>query len=447
MALAAVLVAVLLPRAALADRATLVVLVSSAGGDRLPPTTLAVAGTRSTVSGAVPAAPQVRRVAAVPVPPGTLTSFQFGGQLYPVSVTLAAGQTAPILIAVAAGQVAPAGVYAGSGDTNLGLGELAGSLTPMPEVNLVDQDGSAFNRSSLAGQDTVIAAFHTTCHESCPLYTGLFSQLRRSSPGTRLVEVTTDPATDLPATLRDYRRQVGADWTLVTGSADELARFWGYFKVSLASGDTHQSVLVIVDAHGFLRGSFTGTPDLGGSLPGPIASQLDDAGRRLLATHGDGWGSPQVLDALRTVAGIGAPPSASGDTAPAFTLTALDGRRVSLADSAGRPVVLNFWQSACVPCRTEMPLLERTAAQHPGLVMLLVDVRDDGPTARRLLASLRVTSPALADADGAVAGRYQVAGLPTTIFIRPDGTVAERHPGALSPAVLEASVGLLGPGA
>src|SRR5256886_9537088 len=83
----------------------------------------------------------------------------------------------------------------------------------VPGFTLTDQAGRAFTRDSLLGRDTVIAAFHTTCRETCPLYTALMFQLRKNAPEARLVEVTTDPDTDTPAVLAEYRQRIGADWT------------------------------------------------------------------------------------------------------------------------------------------------------------------------------------------------------------------------------------------
>ena len=350
-------------------------------------------------------------------------------------LTVLPGQVSPVLLAVRAGHVASGGIYAGLQNVNLGLQELSGRLTPLFDFHLVDQDGHAVDRNALLGRDTVIAAFHTTCHETCPLYTGLLFQLQKLAPDVRLVEVTTDPTADTPAALAAYRTAIGASWTFATGQVDDVTAFWAPLGVSLATGDTHTSALALVDRYGFIRAAFSGTPDVGGKLPTPLVQQLDGPGRSLLEGHGQGWGAPQVLDSLRTLA---APAGTSlGDPAPAFRLPALDGSRLSMAELRGQPVIVNFWWSGCPPCREEMPLLQRYADAHPDVRLVLVDPVDGVDAARAFVAALRVRVPVLLDDDGRVAAAYGVAAYPTSFFVRRDGTVASRYPGALTTDALD----------
>ena len=408
--------------------------MASAGGDTLPPVQVRVGGQSVSIGGAAPTAPDSRRAAQLTLAPGSYPVRVAGVSQRP-TVTVQSGQVAPVLLAVRGGRVVPGGIYVGLQEVNLGLQELSGRLSPLPDFHLVDQDGRALDRSALLGRDTVIAAFHTTCHETCPLYTGLLLQLQKLAPDVRLIEVTTDPAVDTPAMLAAYRTSVGAGWTFATGQVDDISEFWAPFGVSPATGDTHTSALALVDRYGFIRAAFSGTPDVGGNLPTPLRQQLDGPGLALLSGHGQGWGAPQVLDSLRTLAAAGG--TSLGSPAPAFALPALDGSRLSLDQLRGQPVIVNFWWSGCPPCRQEMPLLQRYADAHPNVRLVLVDPVDGVDGARAFVASLHVHQPVLLDDGGRVAAAYRVAAYPTSFFIRPDGTVASSYPGALTADTLD----------
>src|ERR1041385_8055538 len=62
----------------------------------------------------------------------------------------------------------------------------------------------------------------------------------------------------------------------------------------------------------------------------------------------------------------------AGDTAPGFTITADNGRTVSVPDFGGKVLVLNFWATWCPPCVAETPSLSSFAAQYAdrGVVVL-----------------------------------------------------------------------------
>jgi thiol-disulfide isomerase/thioredoxin len=237
---------------------------------------------------------------------------------------------------------------------------------------------------------------------------------------------------------------LGADWTFATGGVNSLAAFWAPFGVELSSGDAHVSTLALVDAHGYIQLVYRGVPDVGGTLPQPLDNQLGADGRMELLSRGEGWGAPQVADAIRTIDGLQQNGGGGGSRAPAFTLTSLDGKRVSLNDFAGRPVVINFWATSCPPCRQELPLLQATAREHPEASFLFVDVRDDPGAAGRMLTGLGLQAGALEDRDGAVSVAYGVEALPTTVFVRPDGIVEGRWVGATDATVLRSHLASLG---
>ena len=437
----AVLVFLLTPRPVASG--TAIVLLTSAAGDHLAPTSIELGVNKVTVGGDAPRAPDTHTAVRLGLGPGTYP-IKVAGNPVPATLSVQAGQVEPLLLAVQGGQVVRGGVYSGIGNVNLGLQELSGRLTPIPDFHLVDQDGRTIDRSALLGRDTVIAAFHTTCHETCPLYTALMFQLRKAAPDVRLIEVTTDPATDTPGVLSAYRSSIGADWQFASGQPDDVAEFWAPFGVTLAAGDTHTSTLALVDRFGFIRAAETGVPDVGGGLPPALDPQLNQEGRRLLAGHGDGWGAPQVLDRLRTLGAAGQ--TETGSQATSFTLPTADGGRLSLAEFRGRPVILNFWWAGCPPCREELPLLQRYADSHQNVALLLVDPVDGAAGARAFAESVHVRAPILLDSDGRVAAAYKVASYPTTFFLHRDGTIASRYPLALTPDSLSAHMSNIGAG-
>jgi cytochrome oxidase Cu insertion factor (SCO1/SenC/PrrC family) len=388
------------------------------------------------IDGVVPAAPAERDLLTLRVPAGSYDSVRLGTATTPVNLKVTAGVVTPLLLGFEGGALVDGAVYAGNDDVNLGLGELAGRYVAMPPFQLTDQSGKPFTLGSITGQDTIIAAFHTNCHETCPLYTALFLQLaKRVAPTTRLVEVTTDPATDRPPVLARYAENVGATWTFATGTADQVASFWKPFAVELATGDAHTSTLALVDRHGFLRLVYRGVPKVGNDIPPALVSTLSPQGLGELAAGGDGWGAPDVLEALATVTGGEQSTAGGGGKAQDFTLASTAGGDVSLRTYAGKPVVINFWATYCPPCRAEMPLL---AADVPkaGAQLVLVNEGQDARAARDYLSSIGVGQPSLLDADMRAGRAYRVSALPTTVFVRSDGTVDRVQIGELDASVL-----------
>jgi cytochrome oxidase Cu insertion factor (SCO1/SenC/PrrC family) len=431
----------------IAPTGTLVVLAAGRSATSLDSTALSLHESGGswiqvgTVSGSVPAAPEQRQLLETAMRVGTYDQVRVGDAVQRVSLTMTSGLVEPLLLGVDTGELATGGVYAGNDDVNLGLGELSGKFVAMPAFSLVNQRGEPIDNTSITGRDIVIAAFHTTCHETCPLYTALFLQLAKHLPSTAgLLEVTTDPGTDTPSALATYARQVGATWTLGTGTTEQLQSFWKPFDVELSNLDAHTSTLVLVDRHGFVRLVYRGVPKVGGDIPGQLVAQLSSRGLYELGSGGDGWGSPDVLQALTTIGGAEATPQSGGGTAAMFRLLASDGSSVSLADYKGQPLVINFWASYCPPCKAEMPLLDQSVGPQSGARLVLVDEGDTGSSTRAFLESLGIHRTALLDSDLTVGHSYGIFMLPMTVFVRADGTIDRRQVGQVDQSVLAAEL-------
>jgi len=423
---------------------TLLIIGAGRTAGSLPPTAIQLHGSAGwtalgQVSGDVPAAPAQRELLALPVAVGTYDALRLGGDEASINVKVTAEQVEPILLGIESGKLIAGATYAGNDQVNLGLGELSGKFVAMPPFNLQDQNGKPFDSQTTAGKDLVIAAFHTTCHETCPLYTALFFQLQKQlPPNVLLAEVTTDPATDTPSTLAAYGVRIGAPWTFATGSAAALAAFWKPFGVVLATGDSHVSTLALVDRHGYVRLVYRGVPDIGNDINPSLVSSLSAAGLQQLASHGDGWGAPSVLQSLLTITGPEQPATNPGGRAPNFALQSTDGGQVTLADLTGKPLVINFWATYCPPCKAEMPMLQRRVNAASGARLVLINEGESAQRARDFLTATGIQQAALLDTDLKVGRAYGVLPLPTTVFVRADGSIAGRHIGEMDDRVLAA---------
>ena len=126
-----------------------------------------------------------------------------------------------------------------------------------------------------------------------------------------------------------------------------------------------------------------------------------------------------------------------------FTLDLFDGTRFVLSDhlaTDGRPVVMNFWASWCVPCREEMPAFDSVARRHPEVLFIGVAVQDSEAAARQFAEEVAVSYPLGLDEDGAIVERYATIGLPTTWFITPNGVIAAQRIGQLDEDSLESLI-------
>lgn len=120
-----------------------------------------------------------------------------------------------------------------------------------------------------------------------------------------------------------------------------------------------------------------------------------------------------------------------GLAAPDFTTTLMDGSSFTLSEQQGKVVLLNFWATWCGPCVGEMPAFTRLVDTYGDqLSLLAVNSREDEQTVRDFLDEHGYTFPVALDPDLAVGELYPTEGIPYTVIIAPDGTVASIQLGA-----------------
>jgi thiol-disulfide isomerase/thioredoxin len=131
--------------------------------------------------------------------------------------------------------------------------------------------------------------------------------------------------------------------------------------------------------------------------------------------------------------------------APTFSISRLDGTVVRSSDFRGRVVILDFWATWCLPCRREMPELEKLYRRYQGNSMVTfwaVDVQKNGETpekARDFMKKAGYTLPVACGSEKSLEG-LSVDGFPSLIIIDKSGRVRLVHTGYDGSEQLQAEI-------
>ena len=117
-------------------------------------------------------------------------------------------------------------------------------------------------------------------------------------------------------------------------------------------------------------------------------------------------------------------------TAPGVKAKTLEGRVVDLSDLRGQPVVLNFWATWCLPCRLEVPALNRLAERHPDLVVWGIVSPEPREKIAATVAELDIRYPVVLGTPELIK-RYGIDTFPTTVIVDRAGAVRSTHVGIL----------------
>ncbi len=136
-------------------------------------------------------------------------------------------------------------------------------------------------------------------------------------------------------------------------------------------------------------------------------------------------------------------PQLRGKVAPAFTLVTLEGKKISLADYKGRPVLVNFWATWCAPCKLEMPWFEEFRAKYKAQGFEVLGIAEDDAgkdEISKAAKKLGATYPILMT-DGKVAPAYGgIDYLPMSFYVDSKGVIVEQTAGLASKDEVEANI-------
>jgi cytochrome c biogenesis protein CcmG/thiol:disulfide interchange protein DsbE len=129
------------------------------------------------------------------------------------------------------------------------------------------------------------------------------------------------------------------------------------------------------------------------------------------------------------------------ETWPVETRRRMADGRVDLDELRGRPVVINFWASWCIPCRDEAPILNASARAHAGEVVFLgVDVQDLKSDALAFSREFATPYVSVRDRGNGTYEDYGLTGVPETYYLDDAGRIIAHTPGAISRASLEEGI-------
>jgi len=159
---------------------------------------------------------------------------------------------------------------------------------------------------------------------------------------------------------------------------------------------------------------------------------------------------PAAVDPRATAYLLSSPPPIGlkvGATAPEFSvanddgttyqLTDLAGAPIRLADLRGKAVWVNFWTTWCPPCQSEVPILRDLSTRYKdqGLVLVAISVQETSPADVAAYAARYQLGYTIGfDGSGKIFHAYKAYGLPTQVFIDPNGVIAAIVPAPLDEA-------------
>ncbi len=130
-----------------------------------------------------------------------------------------------------------------------------------------------------------------------------------------------------------------------------------------------------------------------------------------------------------------------GAIAPDFVLQTPAGKTVKLSDFRGKGVLVNFWATWCIPCRSEMPTMQAMYAskRDQGFEIVAVNMSEGTNKVSAFSDEYGLTFPIVIDAS-TTANAYRVVNIPSSFFVDANGVIRAVYVGPMSRSVMNASL-------
>lgn len=127
------------------------------------------------------------------------------------------------------------------------------------------------------------------------------------------------------------------------------------------------------------------------------------------------------------------------EPAPNFSIKLIDDKDFHFSDYKGKPVLINFFASWCLPCREEMPVLEKIVLEYQpkGVIFLGIAVDDTEQKMKDFIKKYGVTFPVGLDKTSEIQKSFGLYGIPTTYFIDKNGVINYFHSGVVTEELLQ----------
>ena len=135
-------------------------------------------------------------------------------------------------------------------------------------------------------------------------------------------------------------------------------------------------------------------------------------------------------------------PAGSRNLASDFTVTDVQGHRITLSQYKGKAVLLDFWATTCAGCKVEIPWYVEFEKKYrdKGLAVLGIDVHEENVAKLKpFITHWQMDYPVAVGSD-ALAGMYGVQELPLTFLIDRNGRIAVSHAGIIDKARFETAI-------